>query len=357
MAESLRPAEKALVNDIVRHNQKMMERGDDAIAPFRRAQHPKHHGCVGASFVVAGDVPLELRHGVFTKPDRRFAALIRFSNGRAQEDTKPDAHGMAVKLLDVDGERLEGLEWQTSQDFVLVDDELFFSGRLDEYEVINRIIAEGRESLAAQLLPKALTPLVTALKLKLATRRDGKDGGRDEENADIIEALRAFAGQRPASPLASHYWSTTPYRLGTDTVVKYMVVSSRAHEKPPGQGGRDYLAEALARDLQRDASFDFMVHVQGDPDLHPVDDPQVSWSHNGARCIRLARIEIPAQQIEDRSARAERVVMSPWNCLQAHEPLGKINLARRQVYLELAEKRLNGFANLQDWANVPLDQR
>jgi hypothetical protein len=115
--------------------------------------------------------------------------------------------------------------------------------------------------------------------------------------------------------------------------VKYMAVSVRAREPRGETTDEDYLAENLRKELEREgASFDFMVHVQGDEKLHPIEEPDVSWSQNGARTVKLARIEIPAQVVDPHSIRAELIVMSPWNCLKAHEPLGDINLARARVY-------------------------
>jgi hypothetical protein len=356
MSGELSADEKPLVTAIVEHNRRMMEASaTDGVHFLRRAQHPKHHGCVGASFVVASDVPEDLRHGVFAKPGQTFTALVRFSNGRAQDDSEADAHGMAIKLLDVEGKRLKDLEWQTSQDFVLVDDELFFSGKLDEYEKINRAIADGQESFATQLLPKALAKILVGVKLKIATKPEDGKGRIGEGEHDVVDALRAFAGQKPSSPLASHYWSTTPYRLG-DQVVKYMAVSGRAWERRAEEVGPSYLAEALTRELaQGGISFEFVVHVHSNEKLHPIDEPDVSWSQNGARTVRLARIDIPPQEVASGSVRAERIVMSPWNCLEAHEPLGKINLARRDVYEELAEVRLG--KEFREWVNMPANHR
>ena len=36
--------------------------------PDRRGQHPKHHGCVDAEFVVRGDIPDVYRIGIFNEP-------------------------------------------------------------------------------------------------------------------------------------------------------------------------------------------------------------------------------------------------------------------------------------------------
>jgi hypothetical protein len=53
---------------------------------------------------------------------------------------------------------------------------------------------------------------------------------------------------------------------------------------------------------------------------------------------------------------AETIVYSPWNCLEAHVPLGKINLARKEVYLSLAGTR-HPQNNHAEWANVPQHAR
>src|SRR4051812_44746890 len=95
----LEPDEKRLVEKIVAEN--IIMKPDVSGGVVGRAQHRKHHGCVSAIFQVADDVPEELRHGVFASPGARFNTLIRFSSGRQQDDSKEDAHGMAIKLLDV----------------------------------------------------------------------------------------------------------------------------------------------------------------------------------------------------------------------------------------------------------------
>ncbi len=68
---------------------------------------------------------------------------------------------------------------------------------------------------------------------------------------------------RAVSPLASHYWSTTPYCLGSHKV-KYMAVSARAREQRGETDDQHYLSKALRDELKENAaSFDFMVHVHG----------------------------------------------------------------------------------------------
>jgi hypothetical protein len=340
--------ENELVKKIIEHNIATIPKPYNppwGSQVFGRAQHRKHHGCVRARFIVQREIPEPLRQGVFKDLGKTYEAWVRFSSGRQQDDRKPDAHGMAIKLLDVQGRRPPDQEGQTSQDFVLVDDELFFSGNLREYEEVNRLIAEGTDSPFAALSSR-LAQLITALRLK------GLSDG------DVLDAIRDFAGQTPATPLSTHYWSTTPYRLG-DQVVKYMAVSPRAREQRPADIGENYLADTLVRDLGHSAaSFDFIVHVQSSEELHPIDDPTVSWSGNGALSAKLATIEIGQQTVEPASERAERIVFSPWNCLVEHEPCGKINLSRKDVYTELSSTRHNSPAQRSPaqrnlWLNNP----
>jgi hypothetical protein len=49
--------------------------------PVPRDQHPKHHGCVRAKFVIAEGLEPPYRKGLF-QHERVYDAWIRFSNGR-----------------------------------------------------------------------------------------------------------------------------------------------------------------------------------------------------------------------------------------------------------------------------------
>ena len=70
--------------------------------PGHRGEHPKQHAGLWATFRVAEDVPESMRVGLFATP-RSYTAIVRFSNGRGQDDTKPEVHAMAVKVLVPDG--------------------------------------------------------------------------------------------------------------------------------------------------------------------------------------------------------------------------------------------------------------
>jgi len=124
LADERVPADEA--EDLEAINQISLEILDTARRPVRRGQHPKHHGCVRAEFVVGPDVPDDLKVGIFREA-KTYQATVRFSNGAQQDDTRPDIHGMAVKVLGVKGPRALEKDDGEAHDFVLIDTEVFFA--------------------------------------------------------------------------------------------------------------------------------------------------------------------------------------------------------------------------------------
>src|SRR3954447_23081545 len=89
------------IDEIVQLQRAMME----GTGPGRRGQHYKPHGCVIATFEVPADVPEPYNVGLFATP-ATYTAYIRCSNGAQLDDTKPDIHGMGIKLTGVPGQKL-----------------------------------------------------------------------------------------------------------------------------------------------------------------------------------------------------------------------------------------------------------
>jgi hypothetical protein len=323
--------EAAMVDQLVAMNLKTMFVRNGVA---RRGQHPKHHACAVATFDVLEDVPAVYRVGVFAVP-RRYSALVRFSNGSTYDDREPDAHGMAIKLLDVDGHQLlPDSMAPRSQDFILSDHPVFFSRTLEEYLVFNRYFTKiidfkrnWREDIAG-FLPRLMGLVHGALALWIL------HGG-------LLRRARRFAGATPSSLLASNFWSTTPYLLG-NLPVKY-IAKAEAHAHAGPVTSFDGLGEVLRAQLARGkATFAFGVHPQIDPVTHPIEDTTVDWHSDPDAFVPLARITLPRQSIEKAegaSALAERIVFSPWHALEEHQPLGSINRARKRVYEVMARMR------------------
>ena len=306
--------DQSLIDDLVQFN---VASADTRPSKAKRAQHPKHHGCVCAVFNVLDGLPEDLRHGIFARP-QRFEAWVRFSNGRVDDDRRADAHGMAIKLLGVPGDKLTGVA-ESEHDFIMVDSETFFTGDLSDYLMINRgAVRSSRNPLHAAFF----WPWMFLFHRSLLMR------------------TIAFVNHSPVSPLAIRYFSGVPYRLG-HRAVKY-VVRPRLAMQPPGRlASPNGLATALVDRLSyTDASFDFGVDVQTDADAQPIEDPTVSWStQRNARREWLAVIEIPRQDVDPHSHIAEDIAFSPWRVSEEHQPLGAINRARQPIYRDMSTLR------------------
>lgn len=292
----------------------------------KRGQHGKHHGLVEGTFRVLGDLPKELAKGVF-RPGRSYACLVRFSNGGQRDDTEPDVRGMAIKLLDVEGEKLlPGRGHIREHDFILVDHPTYFTPTLAAYAAFNRYFTPLQDLRGNGFsLPRLLRAGFGLANLRLFHR-------------GILKAAKAFAGRKPGSLLALTYHSTTPYLLGEGKAVKYKAVGASGTGAANDEDG---LGKALWTSLTKGpATFDFGVVIQKDGASHPIEDPTTDWEANGAPFVKLAELTLDEQDRTDRKdALAEEIRFNPWMSLAEHRPLGFINRVRREVYRAMSGRR------------------
>jgi len=319
--------EEAAIREIAALLGEMVRRDCPAGTLARRDAHAKHHGLVRGVFRVDADVPPELRHGLFADA-RTYPAWIRFSNGapHVQSDRKRDQRGMAIKLVDVPGEKvLEDEQDAPTQDFVLASCPRFFIRSVADYLPFTRAAVKA--------------PAIRVL---------GFFFGWNPFRWRLHE-LRALLGSlgRATSPLTTRYWSQTPYRLGP-LAVKY---SARPLAAPPvhaeADASADFLREVMAGQLGRGpAVFEFLVQVQADPGRMPIEDSTVEWRESDAPFRRVATITIPLQRFDSdaQMALAEQLSFTPWHTRPEHAPLGGINRVRRVVYETISRLRhdLNG---------------
>jgi hypothetical protein len=87
------------------------------------------------------------------------------------------------------------------------------------------------------------------------------------------------------------------------------------------------------------ACFDFMVQPQVAGKNMPVEDTTVEWSESDSPFVRVARLDIPAQQFDQNNDVCENLSFNPWHSLPEHRPIGVMNRIRKSVYLEIARYR------------------
>jgi len=285
-------------------------------AGTRRDAHPKHTGLLEGVFTVDPALPADLRVGLFAEA-RSYQAWVRTSSAsdKPQSDAVRDVRGLAIKLLDVPGEKIPESDEPQTQDFLLLSHPSMPLGTVRLFH--DAIVYAARYS-----------PLVFAAKM-LLTGRSG-----------VLKELDA-ARIRPSSPLEIRYWSTTPYRFGADRVVKYSLLPTPGETSPlPAELPEDYLTRAMAQRLaSRSVSFEFAVQFRKEG--MPVHDAAPRWDEAVSPFVTVATLTIPAQDFrtEERDRLAEELRFSPAHALVEHRPIGPVNRARMRVYRENAEFR------------------
>jgi hypothetical protein len=283
-----------------------------------RGQHAKHHGCVRGEFIVEANLPQEMRFGVFKEPGKRFTACIRFSNASGdveQPDTKDDGRGMAIKLFVPDEEQ------DKTQDFVTINHPVFFIRNAIDFAEFFKAVeqSQGKPPL------KFFFPGFNPFKWRLHE----------------FMTARAIQSHKVVSPLEIEYWSTTPYKLGSQAIKFALKPSPKNKSGKSASKSPNYLREAMVEHLKmekKQASFDFLVQFQTDAERMPIEDPTIEWK---SPFHKVATIEIPAQSFDsDEQMRfCEHLSYTPWHSLPEHQPLGGINRARQKVYEAISELR------------------
>lgn len=282
-----------------------------------RQVHTKMHGCVKATFQIEAGLPEELKVGVFSKTGS-YNAWVRFSNGNTtpQHDKKKDIRGVAIKLLDVGGEKiLNDQHSLTTQDFLLISSETFFSKNIKEF---SKLITAFTSAGFIKKLLYFLNPLHWIVLVRV--------------NASNIYC---------DNPVNIPYWSTQPYQFGTvDRAVKYHLKPSPTNQiENENTTDYDYLRTNLAQTLNsNDISFDFYVQFQTDADAMPIEDPTVPWT---SEFIKLATLKIPSQIFDSNRQKefGDNLSFSPWHSLPEHRPLGSFNRIRRRIYEVMSKFR------------------
>jgi hypothetical protein len=315
-AERVLPGEGELIQHFVDQTMARMRTQYPEGTEVRRDAHPKSHGLVKARFEVLDGLPAELRHGIFAAP-KAYDAMVRFSASGTEvsADTVQQAHGMAIKVLGVEGPKaLEDERDATTQDFVMINYPTFLSRTVADYEAFHSARVGG----LAQ----------TEVFLKM--------------NPPVLKAIEGLNGSPFWNPLQSRYWSQTPYRLGGGAM-KFSARPVVAPVKPAAiQKGPDYLRQAMVKQVgAEEVVFEFLVQLQKDPVKMPVEDALTEWKESDSPFVRVALLRIPKQDLssgEDLRI-AENLSFTPWHALDEQRPLGGINRARKVAYEAISKYR------------------
>jgi len=311
-------------------NEKTLADGGHAI----RSVHAKSHGILQGYLEVDAGLPGELAQGLFAK-SRRYPVVIRISTlpGDMLDDSVSTPRGMAIKVIGVEGERLEGSERDVTQDFVLINGPAFGAPTPKKFLSVLKLLAKTTDR--AEGLKKVLSAVMRQVQ-KVIVAVSG------QPNVTVAN----LGGQPETHPLGETFFSQAPLRFG-DYIAKLSVAPASAElkaltEAPLNVNGvPNGLRAAVVEFFGKNGGvWEIRAQLCTDLEHMPIENAAVVWPEQMSPFRRVGRIIVEPQLAWSKarsSAVDDGMSFAPWHGLAAHRPLGGIMRARKAAY-EAARK-------------------
>jgi hypothetical protein len=318
----------AIIASMTRESEMTAERYQHAV----RASHAKSTALLKGELQVLDGLPEHLRQGLFSEV-KRYPILARLAQGPGEllKDSVSTHRGMAIKVLNVTGEKLPG-HTTDEQDFVLASGPVFSAP--DAAGFLKSM--KGLEKATG--MPEAVKHAVSAT--ARAANAVLHAVGADSPKLD-------FFGHTPRHPLVDPYYSQAPLRYG-QYVAKIAVFAVSPEILALGDGpleldDPDVFRHATTAFMRtHEARFELRVQLCTQLSSMPVEDASVEWPEAESPYVAVARLTFPAQEAhsEPRAAYFNDVLsFRPAHSLAAHRPLGSIMRARLKTYQALSAFR------------------
>ena len=299
-----------------------------------RSVHAKAHAILEGEMVVADNLPLELAQGLFAKTGAHKVYMrISTNAGDILPDTISLPRGLALKVLDVEGERLPGAQG-TNQDFIMVNGPVFQAKTADKFLGNLKMLASTTNRMEG--VKEAMSGVARGLNTVLS--------------AVGIEStkLQSLGGAPNVDPLGETYYSVTPFRYG-DYIAKFSIAPvapallALKDREIEATDNPDAIRDTVRSEMQGlDGVWEFRVQLCRDLEKQPVEDPTVQWDEEEVPFRTVATITVSRQDSWDPArvqAVDEEMHFMIWTGLEAHRPLGNINRARRETYIHSTQFR------------------
>ncbi len=299
--------------------------GGHAIRPV----HAKSHGIFEGYLEVDEGLPSELAQGLFAKPGD-YPLVMRFSTipGDILDDSVSVPRGLAIKVIGVEGERLDGSEGDVTQDVLLINGPAFGAPTPKAFLSVVRLLARTTNRL--QWLKKLLSAIMQPLQ-RIIVAITGR--------ANVTVAT--LGGHPETHILGESLYSQAALRFG-DFIAKIAVAPISAEltalKQAPLNVNRapNGLREAVVAFFKANGGeWEVRAQLCTDLALMPIENAAVVWPEDESPFRPIARIKVKPQLAwsEARSSYVDDgMSFSPWHGLAAHRPLGGIMRSRRQVY-------------------------
>jgi hypothetical protein len=304
--------------------------GGHAIRPV----HAKTHGILEGYLEVDANLPGELAQGLFAKP-RRYPLVMRFSTipGDILDDSVSTPRGLAIKVIGVEGERLDGSERDVTQDFVLINGPAFGAPNPKRFLSVVRLLAKTTDRI--EWFKKMLSTIMRPVQ-RVIVAVTGRASA----------TIATFGGHPETHILGETFYSEAALRFG-DFIAKIAVAPispglTALTQAPLNLSGTpNGLREAIVAFFKTNGGmWEVRAQLCTDLALMPIENAAVVWPEEKSPYRPIAHITVEPQAAwsEARSSSVDDgMSFSPWHGLAAHRPLGGIMRARRQVY-EMAKR-------------------
>ncbi|MDF5717074.1 MAG: catalase [Rhizonema sp. NSF051] len=364
-----------LFRDLIKKRMENLYGGENA-QPAKRDTHTKTHAAVKATLEIfdfdeaaikqklsqstslteAQLSTISIKQGLLAKP-KQYPVWLRFANGAfsVKDDYKPDTRSMAIKVMEVEGERLAQSHELKTQDLIVHNANNFFVITIKYY--YSFFLAVYKSGFPPLFEKSILLWLLLHPKQFLL----------------LLNGFKRY----PKSLLTESYWSGSAFSLGLKSnfdptqpgivpveypaVIQYAftpVSSQSPHQQIPTQsrskselkslkasGSEDnYYREDIIKSLAKpDAEYcwDFQIQFQASPEM-PIDDATIVWKEEESPFLTVGRLTVKHQNVQSpqKDDFGENLRFSVWNGLAVHRPVGAINRLRSIVYPIVAEYRL-----------------
>ncbi len=315
-----------------------------------RSTHAKATGLLKGELVVPAGLPAELAQGLFAQSGR-YDVLVRYSQGPSNPvpDRASGQRGMSLKVLGVEGPHVAGSRELTTQDWVLAPDPAFVNANASTFLLNFKLGASNTPNLpegvivGASYAARGAEAVLEAVGLENATLK--------------------LLGRPPLHPVSHPYYSQAAVRYG-DYIAKVAAfptdetLAAVGDPQVDTSQDPDAFRSAMVAFFQRQgAAFDLRVQLCTDLATMPVEDASAEWPTAQSPYRTVARLTLPPQDTfsaERFRYFEQRLAFNPLHALEAHRPLGSVQRARMQVYLQTQDfrQRQNGVNPAEPGSNA-----
>lgn len=298
-----------------------------------RSVHAKGHALVDGTLTIFDDLPPALAQGLFARGGEH-DVILRFSTnpGDILEDSVSVPRGVAIKISGVDSD-------SGSQDLIMVNGPAFAAPDAKKFLGNLKMLAKTTDK--AEGAKKVMSAVLRTFEGAL-------------ETVGLESAMAKNMGGQPSThPLGDTYYGQVPFRYG-DYIAKFSLapvspnLTALTDSKVSVIGRPDALREDLSEAfIESDSVWELRVQLCTDLETMPIEDATVVWDEDKSPFVAVGRISVPAQTSWQQGVsgpREDKLLFTPWHCLDAHRPLGSINRARKGAYEMSGEfrSRFNG---------------